>query len=57
MNLGSLVKMKPMKGFSWWSGRTFVVLRFDSRHSGWVYLLTDEGKEIQVTTDILEVLS
>ena len=56
MNLGDLVKMKPMKGFSWWEGRTFVVLRFDSQYSGWVYLLTDEGKEIQVTTDILEVL-
>jgi len=56
VNLGDLVKFKPMKGLSWWSGRTFVVLRFDSQYSGWVYLLTDEGKEIQVTTDILEVL-
>lgn len=56
MKLGDLVKMKPMKGFSWWEGRTFVVLRFDFQYSGWVYLLTDEGREIQVTTDILEVL-
>jgi len=57
MKPGDLVKMKPMKGFSsWWSDKTFILLEEDPEHVGWVSLLTDEGRKIQVTVDILEVL-
>ena len=56
MRVGDLVRMQDGKGFSWWIGRTFLILGFEEDYPEWVNLLTDDGGKIQVERKLLEVL-
>ena len=56
MKPGDLVRMQDGKGFSWWIGKTFLILGFEEDYPEWVNLLTDDGGKIQVERKLLEVL-